>query len=262
LTVLVRGAMFPLSRRQMMASMKLQEQMQKIAPQVKDLEAKWGHDPLELQRKKNELYMKSGVNPFAAMGTCWLLLLQMPIFMGLYFSLQESIHFRLASFLWIDNLAAPDMLLWWGQNIPWVNARNNLGGMFYLGPYLNILPILAVVLMFVQQKMMTPPPTDETQAAQQRMMKWMLAFMGIIFYKMAAGLCVYFIASGLWGLAERKFMPKKKEPGVSDEEDKGPQAKKGGRKPRPPKDTNGDGKMQKIKDWWNEVLKEARKKQR
>jgi YidC/Oxa1 family membrane protein insertase len=270
LTVIVRGAMFPLSRRQMASTMKLQEQMQKIAPQIKELEGKYGHDPLELQRKKNELYVKSGINPLAAMGTCWLLLLQMPIFMGLYFSINESIHFRLAPFLWMQNLAAPDMLVGWGENIPLISDLANMGAgmlsMFYLGPFLNILPIFAVGLMFVQQKMMTPPPTDENQAAQQRMMKWMLGFMAIIFYKMPAGLCLYFIASGLWGLAERRFMPKKQDPDKAGDDDKEqPASKKGGGNRKPRKDDangNGQGSMQKIKDWWAKVLEEARKKQR
>ena len=64
--------------------------------------------------------------------------------------------------------------------------------------------------MIVQQKMMTPPPTDEQQAMQQKMMKYMMVFFGLMFYKVAAGLCLYFIASSLWGFAERKLLPKKK----------------------------------------------------
>ena len=67
-----------------------------------------------------ELYRKYNVNPF---GTCWVVLIQMPVFMGLYFALQESIHFRLATFwpTWIINLAAPDMLINWGASIPLIS---------------------------------------------------------------------------------------------------------------------------------------------
>ncbi len=90
-----------------------------------------------------ELYRKHGVNPF---GSCWVLLLQMPIFMGLYFALQESMHFRLAAFWpWITNLAAPDMLLSWSQNIPYISRVQDYGSFFYLGPYFNLLPVIAVV---------------------------------------------------------------------------------------------------------------------
>ena len=58
--------------------------------------------------------------------------------------------------------------------------------------------------------MFTPPPTDEQQEAQQKMMTYMMVFMGFMFYKVAAGLCIYFIASSIWGLAERKLLPKTK----------------------------------------------------
>ena len=80
--------------------------------------------------------------------------------------------------------------------------------MLGLGPYLNILPIFTIVLFIVQQKMFMPPPTDEQSAMQQKVMKYMMVFMGLIFYKVASGLCLYFIASSLWGLAERKILPK------------------------------------------------------
>jgi YidC/Oxa1 family membrane protein insertase len=202
LTVLVRLLMFPVSKKQALTGIK----MQQLAPELKKLQAKYAGNRQELGMATMALYRKHGVNPF---GTCWLILLQMPIFMGLYFALQESIHFRLAPFLgWIVNLAAPDMLLSWGQSIPWISTPTSHGGLLYLGPYLNVLPILAVALMLIQQKVTMPPPTDDQQAAQQRMFKIMLIFMAVLFYKVAAGLCVYFIASTLWALAERKLLPK------------------------------------------------------
>jgi YidC/Oxa1 family membrane protein insertase len=64
--------------------------------------------------------------------------------------------------------------------------------------------------MIVQQKVTMPPPTDEQQEMQQKMMKWMMVIFGLMFYKVAAGLCVYFITSSVWGFAERKLLPKKK----------------------------------------------------
>lgn len=205
LTVLVRGMMFPVSRKQAMTTMRMQE----LAPELKKLQEKYKDDKQALTAKQMDLYRQHGVNPF---GSCWFLLLQMPIFMGLYYCLQESIHFRLAQFWpsWIINLAAPDMLFEWGQGIPWLSAPDNYGGFLYLGPYFNLLPVIAVSLMLVQQKMTMPPPTDEQQEVQQRIMKVMMVVFGLMFYKVAAGLCVYFIASSLWGFAERKLLPKKK----------------------------------------------------
>ena len=203
LTVLVRGIMFPISRKQALTSMK----MQQLAPEMKKMQEKFKDDPRAKTEAMMALYRKHGVNP---LGSCWLLLLQMPIFMGLYYALQESVHFRLAGFAWIENLAAPDMLIAWGEKIPWISRPEDYGSLLYLGPYFNLLPVLAVTLMIAQQKLLMPPPTDEQQAMQMKMMKYMMIFMGLLFYKMPAGLCLYFIASSLWGFAERKLLPKKK----------------------------------------------------
>jgi YidC/Oxa1 family membrane protein insertase len=205
LTVMVRGLMFPVSRKQAMTTMKMQE----MAPELKKLQEKFKDDRQAMGMAQMELYRKHGVNP---LGTCWFLLLQMPIFMGLYFALQESIHFRLAEFwpTWILNLAAPDMMISWGERIPWISRPEDYGGFFYLGPFFNLLPVIAVSLMIAQQKMMTPPPANEEQAMQQKIMKYMMIFFGLMFYKVAAGLCIYFIASSIWGFAERRLLPKKK----------------------------------------------------
>ena len=213
LTILVRAMMLPVSLKGARTSVRMQE----LAPEMKKLQEKYKDDPQGRQMAQMELFRKHGVNP---LGTCWFMVLQMPIFMGLYFALQESIAFRLASFwpTWIDNLAAPDMLFEWGSSIPILSTPQSYGGsmsFLYLGPYLNVLPIIAVALMIVQQKMMTPPPTDEQQEMQQKMMKYMMVFMGLMFYKVAAGLCIYFIASSVWGFAERKLLPKKK-PAAAD----------------------------------------------
>ena len=108
--------------------------------------------------------MQHGVNPFAAMGGCLLLFAQMPIMMGLYYCLQESVFFRLDPFLWIDNLAAPDMTVWWSEKIPYQRAGQHRQLLLYLGPYLNVLPLIAVALMLYQQHKMMPPPTDEQMA--------------------------------------------------------------------------------------------------
>jgi YidC/Oxa1 family membrane protein insertase len=254
LTVMVRGLMFPVSRKQALTSIK----MQALAPEMKKIQEKYKDDPQAKTKAVWELYGKHGVNP---MGSCLPVLLQMPIFLGLYYALQESIHFRLARFLWMPNLAAPDMLIEWGNNIPILSD--------YLGPFFNLLPIVAVSLMLVQQKMITPPAMDEQQEMQQKMMKYMMVFMGFMFYKVAAGLCIYFIASSLWGLTERKLLPKPKSVtpggapavGGSGGARNGPVGPKGPprSKARAPQN-NGGPLVEKVKSWWAEVLREARKK--
>jgi len=80
--------------------------------------------------------------------------------------------------------------------------------MLSLGPYFNILPLVTIALFIVQQKMFMPPPADDQARIQQNVMSFMMVFMGLIFFKVASGLCIYFIASSLWGVAERKLLPK------------------------------------------------------
>lgn len=253
LTVVVRGLMFPISRKQAIMGIKMQE----LAPEMKKLQEKYKNDPRARQEAMMELYRKHHVHP---LGSCLPLLLQLPIFMGLYYALQESVFFRQASFLWIDNLSAPDSMIWWGEGIPWISDPDNMGSFLYLGPYFNLLPVLAVVVMVAQQKMMTPPPTDEQQAMQFKMMRYMMIFMGVMFYKVAAGLCIYFIASSAWGLAERKLLPKKQTTPAAPDAAK-PQAPRGKPRPSARKEARKeDGTVQKMKNWWTEMLKQAKKK--
>ncbi|MFN4261928.1 MAG: YidC/Oxa1 family insertase periplasmic-domain containing protein [Gemmataceae bacterium] len=257
LTILVRGALFPLSRRQALQGREMQEKMAKIAPEMKKLKEKYRNDFQALTQAQQELYRRHGINPFATLGGCLLLFVQMPVFLGLYFALQESIFLRLASFLWIENLAAPDMLFWWSENIPLLSTPDQMGSMLYLGPYFNLLPVLAVTFMILQQKIMMPPPTDEQQEMQQKMMKYMMVFFGILFYKIAAGLCVYFIASSIWGLAERKLLPKSKTAegeSSTPTTDSRPAARPGVAKEEPP-----NGLRQRLRAWWDRVLEEAGK---
>jgi YidC/Oxa1 family membrane protein insertase len=291
LTVMVRGCMFPLSRKQALMSLRMQE----LQPEIKKLQEKFKDDRQALGLAQMELFRKHKVSP---LGTCWVAFLQMPIFLGLYYCLQESIHFRLAPFLWIQNLAAPDMLFWWSESIPFISASTWYGALWYLGPYFNLLPVIAVALMITQQSMMTPPATDETQAMQQKMMKYMMIFFGVMFYKVAAGLCIYFIASSVWGFTERKLLPKRKreaatpaathKPGflqramnrlrgadttsvtrdgaltngtASAEPALGSRAKRKARNQRRGQTAAAkDSTWQRLKDWWADVLKQASKK--
>lgn len=279
LTVIVRGLMFPLSRKQALTSIKMQE----LAPEMKKLNEQYKEDPRKKTEAMMALYRKHGVNP---LGSCWMLLLQLPIFMGLYWAFRESVQFRLAGFLWVDNLAAPDMLFPWSDSIPVISRPEDYGSILYLGPYFNLLPLLAIAFMIIQQRMFMPPPTDDQQVAQRKMMTFMMILFAVFFYKVAAGLCVYFIASSLWGFAERKLLPKKDGDGsggkpakssdpiikkgseskaASDKKGKRdrtkPKAQKTGKETAKPQEGNWISKKVKgIKDWWAELLDKARKK--
>jgi YidC/Oxa1 family membrane protein insertase len=259
LTVMVRGCMFPISRRQALFSIK----MQALAPEMKKIAEKYKDDLQARSQATSELQKKHGVHPLSS---CWPVFLQMPIFLGLYFAMQESIHFRLADFLWIENLAAPDMLFWWTEHIWWISTPDSLGNMLYLGPYFNILPMIAVALMMVQQIQTMPPPTDEQQATQQKMMKYMTIVFGVMFYKVAAGLCIYFIASSLWGCAERMLLPKKKVTPTDGDAAAPtsaavlPQNNKWKNKNAKPVKKEEVGMKAKMMAWWQEVRRQAEKK--
>jgi YidC/Oxa1 family membrane protein insertase len=162
-----------------------------------------------------ELFRKHNYHPLSG---CLPVFFQLPIFIGLYRALMVDVELRGASLLgqgvrWCSNLAAPDMLFYWGSfwdSIGW-EAFNTGYGMFYLGPYFNILPLVTIALFIIQQKMFMPPPTDDQAKMQQNMMTFMMLFMGLLFFKVASGLCLYFIASSIWGVAEKQLLPKKKD---------------------------------------------------
>ena len=200
LTVVVRGAMFPIGRK----AARNAQMMQELAPEIKKLKEKYKNDLEKQGQAQRELWKKHNFNP---LGGCWLMFLQLPIFIGLYRCLSVDIELRQAAMFpgiqWCSNLAGPDMAWYWKGILPDFLASET----GWLGPYLNIFPIITIVLFIVQQKMFTPPATDEQTRMQQNMMQYMMIFMGVMFFKVPAGLCVYFIASSIWGICERKLLP-------------------------------------------------------
>jgi YidC/Oxa1 family membrane protein insertase len=203
LTVLVRGCMFPVSRGQAKSMAKLQE----LRPEMERIKERLKGDQQKQAQAMQQLYKKHNVNPLAG---CLPMLIQLPVFVGLYRGLAVDVELRQASLFgpvihWCSNLAAPDMLWNWSRLMP--NAVNSGEGFFGLGPYLNVLPLVTIVLFLWQQKMFMPEPANEQAALQQKIMKYMMVFMGLLFYKVPSGLCLYFIASSLWGIGERKLIP-------------------------------------------------------
>lgn len=190
LTVVVRGMMFPISKKQAIES----EKMRVLAPMLKEIQEKHKDKPEEFAKAYRAFQKKYNYHPMVG---CLPALLQLPIFYGLYTSLYQAVDLRLAQFLWIDNLAAPDALAELGFAIPWFGFTT-----------FNLLPILTVILFVVQQKMFTPPPTSEEQAMTYKMMNYMMIVIGFMFYRVPAGLCLYFISSSLWGICERTMLKK------------------------------------------------------
>ena len=205
LTLLVRGAMFPLGRQAAINGQKMQE----LQPEMKRINDLYKDDMPKRAEAMRELYNKHNFRPLAS---CLPMFLQLPIFMGLYRCLSVDISLRQEPLIpgvsWCSNLAGPDMLFDWSGWMPEIIAGRGTG---YLGPYFNILPVVTVVLFLVQQKVLMPKATDEQTRMTQNMMQIMTVIMGVLFFKVPSGLCIYFITSSIWSLAERKlvkrFMP-------------------------------------------------------
>lgn len=256
ITLMVRGMLFPLSRKQAINGQIMSQRMAKVSPELRKIKEKYKNDFMKMREETMKLYREHNINPAAMLGGCLTLLIQMPIFMGLYYALQESIFFRLEEFLWMPNLSAPDMLAWWSEMIPWVSTPNDMGGMLYLGPYFNILPLIAVGLMLYQQKKMMPVSEDPQIQSQQKMMKYMLILMALFFYKVAAGLCIYFTISTAWGIMERRMTPKVK----LDEKTGQPQGNTITPTSAKSDAASTNGVRGKMRTWWNNLLEQAENK--
>ena len=287
LTVLVRLCLYPLSRKQVQSSMK----MQLLQPEIAALKEKYKDSPQEMMAAQQALFKKYGVNPLSG---CLPIFIQMPIFIGLYRALSIDVNLYGAplfarSVRWCSNLAAPDMAFDWHgfwNSIGWTSFNMNGRGflsMFCLGPYLNILPVITIALFLIQQKLLVPPVMgDDEQARQQRsmrkMMNFMMIFMGFMFFKVPSGLCVYFIVSSLWGLLERKLLPKKDVQLVpvgsaSSSASRG-SVKRGSRRGFEIHELKRDKKGRRVfsdskeenksslRAWWNEVVERAKEQQR
>ncbi|HEX3724627.1 MAG TPA: YidC/Oxa1 family insertase periplasmic-domain containing protein, partial [Pirellulales bacterium] len=138
LTVLVRGCMFPLSRKQAASAAKMQE----LQPEIKRLNEKYKNEPEKKTKAQQQLFRDHSYNP---LGGCLLALVQLPIFVGLYSSLKVDVELRQASLFgenirWASNLAAPDMFWNWSHVVPEFVSHGT--GFLGLGPYLNILPLV------------------------------------------------------------------------------------------------------------------------
>jgi YidC/Oxa1 family membrane protein insertase len=182
LTVLIKLLMWPLTHKSMV-SMK---SMQKLQPQMEKLKEKFADDKEKLNREIMELYKRNGVNP---LGGCLPMVLQFPVFIGLYNALSTPIELRHAPFLWIKDLSRPD----W-QSIPFTVSGYHLG--------IPILTILMGASMFITQ-WMTPSAGDPNQKKMMMLMPLMFTFMFVSF---PAGLTVYWLVNNVLSIAQQYWI--------------------------------------------------------
>jgi YidC/Oxa1 family membrane protein insertase len=218
LTLIVRACMFPITRKQAAGAKKMKD----LQPKLQELKTKYAKEPEKFWQAQRDLFRKHNYHPLAG---CLPLVLQLPIFIGLYNALANAVDLRMERLLWINDLTAPDAMFGLPFNIP------------FLGSQFNLLPLITIALWIVQQKLFMPPAVSEEQEMQYKIMNYMMIVIGFMIYKVPAGLCVYFITSTLWGISERKLVERLKtdekktaEPAVESKTDASAPATE----PRPP----------------------------
>jgi len=185
LTILIKLLMAPLTHKSF-ASMK---QMQKLQPQMERLKEKFKDEKEKLNKEIMELYRRNKVNPF---GGCLPMVLQFPVFIGLYNALQTPIELRHAPFLWINDLSRPD----W-EALPFAFSGWSLG--------VPILTLLMGASMFVQQ-WMTPSAGDPNQRRMMLMMPLIFTFMFINF---PSGLTIYWLVNNILTIAQQYLISRR-----------------------------------------------------
>jgi YidC/Oxa1 family membrane protein insertase len=200
LTLVLRGAMFPLANRSY-ASM---SKMKKLQPDIEALKKKHPNEPAEVQKGTMALYQREHINPL--MG-CLPLVVQIPIFFSLYKVLYVTIEMRHAPFFgWIHDLSAPDpttILNLFGL-IPWNPATTPYIHNFLDGPlHIGVYPILYGITMWFSQNM---SPQSFTDPSQKMLMQFMPLMFLFFFSHTPSGLVIYWVASNMFTVAQQYVM--------------------------------------------------------
>ena len=175
LTIVIKALFFRLSA----ASYRSMANMRRVQPKLLELRERHADDKQAQSKAMMELYQKEKINP---LGGCLPILIQMPVFIALYWALMESVELRHAPFIgWITDLSVMD-------------------------PYF-VLPLLMGITMFLQQKM-NPPPPDPMQA---KIMQWMPVVFTFFFVFFPAGLVVYWVSNNVLSISQQWYITRKIE---------------------------------------------------
>jgi YidC/Oxa1 family membrane protein insertase len=178
LTCLIKGLFFPLSA----ASYKSMARMRVLAPRLTKLREQYGDDRVKMNQAMMELYKTEKINP---LGGCLPILVQIPVFIALYWVLLASVEMRNAPFYgWITDLSAPDTLF---GTIPGLDMP------------IGLLPIIMTATSYIQIKL-NPTPPDPVQAKVMLIMP--LAF-GVMFFFFPAGLVLYWVVNNVLSIAQQ-----------------------------------------------------------
>jgi YidC/Oxa1 family membrane protein insertase len=164
--------------------------MSTLAPKMQELKAKYKDDPTRMNQEVMKLYKEHGVNP---VGGCLPMMIQIPIFFGLFSMLGQAAELRNASFLWVPDLSQPDTLF----TIPgmgWIPILGQPG----IGLPINVLPILMGASNVWLMKM-TPNTGD---AMQRRILMFMPVIFLVFCYNFAAALALYYTTQNLFTILQ------------------------------------------------------------
>ena len=176
LTVLIKLLFFPLSA----ASYKSMAKMKLVQPRLMEMKERFKGEPQKLNQAMMEMYRKEKINP---LGGCLPVVVQIPVFIALYWVLLASVEMRGAPWLgWIQDLSQPDTLfgVWFGAPI-------------------GLLPIIMAISMFVQVKL-NPTPPDPLQA---KLMMYMPLIFSIMFFFFPSGLVLYWVVNNILSIAQQ-----------------------------------------------------------
>ena len=188
LTLIVKLAVLPFQRKQFLSSAK----MRALKPHLDEVEKKYPDpaDAMQKQQEQMQVYTKYGVSP---MGGCLPMLIQMPIWMALFFFIPNAIELRQERFLWASDLSCYDDILSWNGSIP------------LFGDHISIFCLLfcAVNIINTAVSMKQTPTTGQDQSSQ-KMMKWMMYLMPVLFLftlnGYSSGLNYYYFISALMSI--------------------------------------------------------------
>jgi YidC/Oxa1 family membrane protein insertase len=184
LTILIKLAFFPLSA----ASYRSMAKMKLVTPKMTAIRERHKNDPQKMNAAMMDLYKTEKINP---LGGCLPILVQIPVFIALYWVLLASVEMRNAPWLgWIDDLSAPDTLF---GVIPGINMP------------VGLLPILMAVSMFIQTKL-NPTPPDPIQAKVMLFMPIAFSFM---FFFFPSGLVLYWVVNNILSIGQQWAITKK-----------------------------------------------------
>ncbi len=191
-TIVIRICIFPLSKKSQISM----HRMQKLQPKIKILRERYKDDQQKMGVEQMKLFRENKVNP---MSGCLPILLQMPIFFGMYGVLESAFALRKQPFFgWIQDLSMPDQLVSFGAPVSLL---------FFDIDALNLLPIVMTITWFLQTYF-APKPEDPQMKMQAKMMMYMPIFFGVLCYNLASGLSFYFFVNSLLSMGEMRFIKK------------------------------------------------------